>query len=299
MKPNIETNEHQCKYVSSRGLLKSTNVKSNTPISSIHQLLNYDFSKLHNGCTLYVCNDAIPYFSKIINKIPHKFILVSGDSDCTVPHDLFKPNDFIKFIHHEKIIHWYSQNCILTHPKLSKIPIGLDYHTMNEKDTDWGKKISPGDQENMLNQIKHHAKNFWEREIKCYSNFHFCIHTKFGNDRKNAIEHIDKKLVFYENTKINREQTWKNQINYAFVISPHGNGLDCHRTWEALCLGCIPIVKKSNISDLFDDLPVLIVHEWKDITMDVLNQTIHDFKHKQFNYDKLTLKYWLDKINSP
>ena len=30
-----------------------------------------------------------------------------------------------------------------------------------------------------------------------------------------------------------------------FVLSPPGNGIDCHRTWEALFLGAIPIVKRS------------------------------------------------------
>jgi hypothetical protein len=35
------------------------------------------------------------------------------------------------------------------------------------------------------------------------------------------------------------------KINYAFVASPYGGGPDCHRTWEALILGCIPIVKSS------------------------------------------------------
>jgi len=291
--------EHECTLVSSRGILKSCNVKSTTPISSIKQLLNYDFSKLYDGCTLYVCNYAIPYFSTVINKINNKFILVSGDSDCTVPDELFKNNnEFHNFINNEKIIHWYSQNCILDHQKLSRIPIGLDYHTMKEKDSDWGEKIISGIQEYILNYIKNNAKPFWEREVKCYSNFHFFTNTKYGNDRIDALTYINKNLVFYENTKINRKQTWENQSKYVFVISPHGNGLDCHRTWEALCLGCIPIVKKSGISNLFDELPVLIVEDWKHINIELLNDTINKFKNSIFNYDKLTLKYWVDKIKT-
>jgi hypothetical protein len=295
---NDTKDEHECHYVSSRGLLKSMDVKSNTPISSIYQLINYDLSKLSDGCTLYVCNYAIPYFSKMLPNIPNKFILVSGDSDCTIPTDFFNMDQFIQFINHEKIIHWYSQNCVINHPKISKLPIGLDYHTMKDKDTSWGEKMSPSEQEYMLTTIKHNSKQFWERDVKCYSNFHFFTTTKYGSDRIKAIADINKELVYYEPIKINREQTWTNQSNYAFVISPHGNGLDCHRTWEALCLGCIPIVKKSNLSDLLDELPVLIVDEWHDITIELLHTTIDTFKHKQFNDAKLTLKYWIDKIKS-
>ena len=89
---------------------------------------------------------------------------------------------------------------------------------------------------------------------------------------------------------------------YCFIISPHGNGLDCHRTWEALCLGCIPIVKTSVLDTLFYDLPVLIVNEWSDVSLELLNTTISNYKtkhiSKQFKYDKLLLHYWMDKIKS-
>jgi hypothetical protein len=85
-------------------------------------------------------------------------------------------------------------------------------------------------------------------------------------------------------------------VDYAFVVSPHGNGLDCHRTWEALSLGCIPIVKTSVLDPLFLELPVLVVQNWSDITLDVLAKTVEDFKGRSFNYDKLLLRYWVDQI---
>lgn len=47
--------------------------------------------------------------------------------------------------------------------------------------------------------------------------------------------------VTIEKEELNRSELWRRHGNYAFVISPPGHGLDCHRTWEALALGCIPI----------------------------------------------------------
>ena len=85
---------------------------------------------------------------------------------------------------------------------------------------------------------------------------------------------------------------------YSFVLSPHGNGLDCHRTWEALVLGCIPVVKTSSLDKLYDDLPVLIVNNWYDIDEELLKNTIENFKDKKFNYDKLKLDYWINKIKN-
>ncbi len=46
--------ENNCKYVCSRGLLKSCDIHSLRPISSIRQLINYDFSKLTNGSSIYI-----------------------------------------------------------------------------------------------------------------------------------------------------------------------------------------------------------------------------------------------------
>jgi hypothetical protein len=89
-----------------------------------------------------------------------------------------------------------------------------------------------------------------------------------------------------------------NMIDYAFVVSPHGNGLDCHRTWEALCLGCIPIVKTSGLDPLFEDLPVWIVNSWSDVTEENMKAKINEFRERTFRYERLELSYWRDRIYS-
>lgn len=298
-------NENECIYVSSRGILKSCDIHSGTPISSIRQLINYDFSKLQDKSILYICSSAIPYFINILHHINKKIILVTGDCDESCPIDLFKSDaDFLNFINNDKIIHWFSQNCIkLDHPKLTQIPIGLDYHTMANinGNHDWGVQTSPKNQEYLLFKLKDKSQ-FWERKYECYSNFHFSMNTKFKHDRIDALNNIPKELVYYEPNKVKRLNSWIKQLEYAFVISPHGDGLDCHRTWEALCLGCIPIVKTSPLDKLFSDLPILIINDWKNISKKLLEETIINFKNKhlnnEFNYDKLTLKYWMDIIKS-
>jgi hypothetical protein len=287
--------EHNCEYISSRGILKSCDIQSSNPISSIHQLIDYDFSLLKEGSSIYICGSAIPHFINCI--APHinvNYILVSGDCDETVPIDLCQESDFNIFINTSSLIHWFSQNCILIHPKMTQLPIGLDYHTLsNNNHHPWGKQQNPLNQELTLKQIKSQSKPLDKRIIKAYANFHFFMTSKYGYDRKEAIQAIPKELVYYEPTPVERNTTWKEQSKYAFVISPHGNGLDCHRTWEAIALGCIPIVKTSPLNSLFEDLPVLIVNSWTDVTQDLLNQTIH----KKFKLEKMKLQYWMDKIN--
>jgi hypothetical protein len=47
-----------------------------------------------------------------------------------------------------------------------------------------------------------------------------------------------------------------------FVLSPPGNGPDCHRTWEALYLGATPIVHRRHWPFLTDQIPVVILDSW-------------------------------------
>jgi hypothetical protein len=292
-------------FVSSRGLLKSCDYISQTPQSSTRQLINYpsfDIIKNIKNPTIYICSSAIQNFIQVLlSTINFKFILVSGDCDETIPNEILSSENFNKFINDDRLVHWFCQNIIAKHPKITIMPIGLDYHTMTTRDI-WGPITSCLDQEKILNSIIKNSKPFYKREIKCYANFHFFMTTKYGYDRKDAFANINKEIVFYEQHHVSRLVTWNKQKEYAFVICPHGGGFDCHRNWEALCLGCIPIVKTSAIDHLYDDLHVLIVNNWNDITQELLEQTIARFKKKhkknEFNYKKLSLKYWTHLFKS-
>lgn len=291
--------ESNCQIVSSRGIMKSCDIYSLTPMSSVRQVIGYDFSRLKDRQTVYICSSAIPNFiSTIFPNIQSRFILVTGDCDESCPNELFRSQEeFIRFIESDKIIHWYSQNCIGSHIKLTQIPIGMDYHTMSVRDHEWGPKTSPVNQERILFEIRQSAKPLQQRIVKAYANFHFLMNTKYAYDRIDAINKIPKSCVFYEPTKVKRLETWKTQSEYAFVISPHGNGLDCHRTWEAISLGTIPIIKTSQLDPLFDGLPVWIVKDWNQVNESSMLVKIKDFKDG-VNLEIMNLNYWLKKIRN-
>lgn len=50
--------------------------------------------------------------------------------------------------------------------------------------------------------------------------------------------------------------------SHHFVASPPGNGPDCHRTWEAMYAGTIPIVVRSAWAFEHKNWPVMIVDDW-------------------------------------
>jgi len=252
--------------------------------------------KMHDSMTIYLCTDLIVYFiQNILPKIKNTFVLVTGDSDIMVSEDIPVLTNNIY------LLKWFAQNTkVQNHPKIVQLPIGLDYHTIyNNPNHPWkseNENSFPIRQEAVLLGIRNGMKGFIDREKKIYVNFSIS-NDRFG-DRELSLKSINPKILSINNKFIKRTKNWENMINYAFVLSPAGVGLDCHRTWEALCLGCIPIIKKSYCFDkMFEDLPVLIVNNWDDITEQLLQNTINEFKGKIFNYDKLSLNYWKRLIN--
>ena len=76
-------------------------------------------------------------------------------------------------------------------------------------------------------------------------------------------------IVFTE-SRGGTKECWQSHADFLFEISPQGNGLDCYRTWEALLLQTIPIVRSSTLDPLYDGLPVAIVDSWEDVTVERL-----------------------------
>ena len=279
--------ENNCELVSSRGLLKSCDVHVEHPTSSSATLP--DLNTITNNSTVYVCNSALHDFAQHIQELPFsvRFVLVSGDSDNEV-----SANTISEFIENPRILHWFCQNATVNHRKLTNLPIGLDYHTFQHE-------ASAKQQEYTLQHIRKQTRHFTKRKMLCYINFSLPPKNyAYRFDREEALKELPTELCSFEKPRQKRTVCWQHQSECAFVVSPFGNGIDCHRTWEALVLGCIPIVRTSGIDPMYNGLPVLIVQKWSDVTETLLRNTIEAFEQRTFQYQKLTLYYWVKRIES-
>ncbi len=97
-------------------------------------------------------------------------------------------------------------------------------------------------------------------------------------------------------------QIYKRNMEYAFWLSPRGNGMDCHRTWEALTLGRIPVVLQSDIDVLFRELPVVIVDSWDRISEPFLREKYDEIEagrlEGRYKYHSMDIEYWRKQILS-
>ena len=255
--------ENVCKLVSTRGIKKA-------------------FENHHN--VFYIRNHELCTFI-----IPDKpFILITGDSDTTIDMNTLNA---LKILTSNNLIHWFSQNLGLINSKCSHIPIGIDYHSLspeefNESVSWWGSKQFPLFQEAQLLGIK---SEIIPKIPKIYCNF---IHALSLPERAECIKKVKHTLLVIEQEKVSRITTWTNMAKYKFVLSPFGVGLDCHRTWEALILGCIPIVKSSCIDPVYEGLPVWIVKDWGEAN----NPKNCPVTNDGTMHNKITKKYWINKI---
>jgi hypothetical protein len=98
-----------------------------------------------------------------------------------------------------------------------------------------------------------------------------------------------------------KKYDYKKEVERArFVLSPPGNGMDCHRTWEALAMGSIPVVKNGFLAEsIIDNMPIISVKNWEDFLYLSENEMIElydSFMGK--TTEKLYLSYWCRKIFS-
>jgi len=102
-----------------------------------------------------------------------------------------------------------------------------------------------------------------KRSIKILSSF--SISTNLI-ERSKAIEFSKLRSDVFQMPSFTSPKKYREILsNSAFVLSPPGNGADCHRTWEAMYLGAVPIVLEKFWPFNHLRLPVLVVEEWSDI----------------------------------
>lgn len=196
-------------------------------------------------------NNNIKVFLDNIDSFNYPFVLVTSDGDSSIPLDI--DNEILLLLlNNNNLIVWYTQNISSNeYNKIKPIPIGLDLHTI---------KTSPVEQLNEVSTIN----NSNNKILKIFCDVHLTQYEKFGNPRK-EVSKLGYDTIYYLPNKIPRNELWEKYTTYSFVISTHGNGLDCHRTWEILLLGGIVITKSSSIDSLFENLPVVIVNDWSEL----------------------------------
>lgn len=179
---------------------------------------------------------------------------------------------------------WYAQNANHDDERLECIPIGIERKRWYPYKFD----------------ILDKADITKERKIEAFGMFN---PRTFPEEREVLARLCQQNKIaasFHYSSNGQNFNTYVNNLTeYEFCLCPRGNGIDTHRVWEAIYLSCIPIIKRGypKYEEMFSDLPVLFVDDWREISYKKLEDFSTEANKKTYNYSKLTFNYWKNKIH--
>lgn len=249
-------------------------ISNNKYIGDRDQLIEKQIKEINERepSSIFVYGHDTPEFLKNIEKIKKPFKLITHNSDLGI-FEHYRP--YIT----DKIIQWYGQNNYIKHDKVFSLPIGI------------ARKRWPHGNLDVLKSIM--AKNN-EKTNLVYKNFDIGTNV---HERTN-VHIITQNNGILMSNKVNIESYWERISKSIFIVSPKGNGVDCHRIWESLYLKSIPIVEKHQSLIQFKDLPILFIDSWNTVTSDFLRKNIDIFNNTNYenSLNMLKLSYWKDRI---
>lgn len=271
-----------------------------------HSPIPYDpaeYAAVREGDLVWVRTTSLPDFvERAFPNIDAKFALVTGDEDLPVPSGLVRSGELLRS---PNVVCWFAQNFDGTDStgKVHPIPIGVDFHTIanGRRWKHW--QATPAQQEAELGRLRAKMTGNAVRLVRAHADFHLNKGVRVDKESRDAVWRIliDNPNIDFQTRKLPRHALWRLKTRYAFAVSPPGNGLDCHRTWESLLLGNIPIVKRSPLDALYDGLPVAIVDDFSEITAEALGRW-----HKEYRFlfeapqvqQRLTNRFWIERIRT-
>lgn len=241
------------------------------------------------GDIIYMKTDSSEFFFNTIHpQIKNKYILITHNSDSSAP------GNFLHILNDEKLIAWFALNTDTHHPKLFPIPIGIGNRAWTLENPSNSVRAEHGCVTS-FNAMTSGLHAFTKDKL-LYLNFTIRI-PGFTNYIREDVQGIFAQKTFcYKTTRKPIKEYLSELAQSKFVLSPHGLGLDCHRTWESLLMGSIPVVKTSTLDPLYAELPVLIVSDWHQVTEEFLLKKYEEMKSKSYKMERIYAEYWHNKI---
>jgi len=239
-----------------------------------HNDLNTNIYKQNS--IIFCKTDFLNNLFEFIKFSRRRYILISHMSDYPINETRFKAAP-------QSIVKWYAQNAIYDNEKLIPIPLGLENHKGKSK----GKFT---DHEWFVYNIKE-----LQNIPKCYS--FYCNWNQNTNQevRIPILEQLRKNnLRLVIESGLSFEKYCENMAKYKFVICPPGNGIDTHRLWESLYLGCCPITLNNRIYENYD-LPILQIKNWSDLTWEIVDEHLIKWNNRT-NFNQLKMSWWENLI---
>ena len=225
-------------------------------------------SAVSHGDVIFVFSDFLSkFFQQIRPGIQAPYVLVSCHGDASAPNDDFFFNPPMKL--DDKLdtdtflLAWFAMNPSVVHPKLVPIPIGITNTPLG----------GPTKSQDFFNFVPK-APPFLspKRDILLFGG-------NLGESHPSRSGIAAGLSWAHFSGRTNHTEFLSLLARSKFILSPRGGGPDTRRTWEALLMGCIPIVPRiAPMLPLYVGVPHIAVDDFiKDVNQTLLlNFTLPD-----------------------
>lgn len=207
---------------------------------------------------------------------PRQKLVITGHSDYDINDD---------DVHTYSPDVWWCINKQTRDPRVHSIPLGIknyDYQYFPEN-KDMGDKSLFVE---MINSPRPVPKNL------VYMNFDV---TTYPAERVKVFDLFKDRHYVTVESRTNMRTYLTGLKSHTFALCPRGNGVDTHRMWEALYMGCIPIVHRDLAMEDFYDLPICFIDSWDEVNEAFLEEAK---KRIVIDMEKLKMKFWINKIKA-
>jgi hypothetical protein len=201
-----------------------------------------------------------------------RFVLVLGASLMKVSR---LGTDLDTMLNSPLFVHAFACNCDVKDPRITQVPLGVDYHSSAARSRPANQNVD------LLHYTwKDHQSS--QRELKIIYNFNVGTNPSARRDVKSQLlKNLPSQYLQEFRFGTSRSTIWQATAKTEFMVSPPGAGMDCHRHWEIIALGAIPIiVRMTPFSELYDDLPAVQVDSYEEVTLDNLTRWKQEYRPK-------------------
>ncbi|MFA6506584.1 MAG: hypothetical protein WCT14_10820 [Treponemataceae bacterium] len=239
----------------------------------------FDSDTTTPGALIYCRGDRLRSFlTETAPRIQVPFSIICNNDDTTLTPDwvpLFPPN----------MVRLFGQNVLIDDPRVIPLPIGLENARLH------------------YNGVIRDYQALRRRPAPTRNRvlFAFTVGTNKAV-RGPARAFLEKFSLADSLDRVNSRTYRKIASDYRFIASPPGNGVDCHRTWEAMYLRSVPIVVRSFMTEYFArlGLPLWLVDNYEELNS--LTEADFDAKYRSlspaFTNPALWSPYWESLIQS-
>jgi hypothetical protein len=233
-------------------------------------VLNYDvFTVNEDGREgWWFCkSDYLDYF--FAEHAPEEpYVLFSHNSDRPIDRRYRRQLD------EPQLIAWFTENPVFRHPKLFALPIGIANPVWAHGDQAALKRFQTSlPPKSRLFDVSFNPGTNPSERNRCLAQTRLELSPRVPYD-----DYLRRLAEAY------------------FCISPSGNGIDCHHTWEALYLRTIPVVTRSLLTEQHPDIPMIVLKDWSDFGKVEFSALLYERVWGEWDPEEIRLDRYFERV---